>query len=245
MRIAFDGTTLRPRRTGVGYYTEHLLRHLALEAPDDEITVVSNRPIDTTSALPARVRVASSGWRTPSLVWMQMCASRALDGLRADVAHFTNGMVPINTSTPTVVTIHDMSLTLFRSTIRRGAFCSAGPLSTLRPGARMPITVSESARRDTLRLSHLSPDRVHVIHEAARALVSAGVRSGRARTRSASIRTCGPRRPARRDHRAAEEPAEPDRRLCFTSPRRDLNHQLVCVGPYGWLSRGLARMWNV
>ncbi len=28
MRIAFDGTTLRPGRTGVGYYTEHLLHHV-------------------------------------------------------------------------------------------------------------------------------------------------------------------------------------------------------------------------
>jgi hypothetical protein len=31
MRIAFDGTTLRPGRTGVGYYTEHLLRHVVDE----------------------------------------------------------------------------------------------------------------------------------------------------------------------------------------------------------------------
>ena len=31
MRIAFDGTTLTPGRTGVGYYTEHLLQHLARE----------------------------------------------------------------------------------------------------------------------------------------------------------------------------------------------------------------------
>ena len=57
MRIAFDGTTLRPRRTGVGYYTEHLLQHLAQEAaPDEELVVLSNRPIDTTSPLPPRVR---------------------------------------------------------------------------------------------------------------------------------------------------------------------------------------------
>ena len=43
MRIAFDGTTLRPGRTGVGYYTEHLLHHLATSAADDELMVVSNR----------------------------------------------------------------------------------------------------------------------------------------------------------------------------------------------------------
>ena len=49
MRIAFDGTTLTPGRTGVGYYTEHLLQHLAREVGNtgDEIVVVSNKPIDT------------------------------------------------------------------------------------------------------------------------------------------------------------------------------------------------------
>ena len=67
MRIVFDGTTLRPRRTGVGYYTEHLLHHLALEAPEEELIVVSNRPIDTTTPLPARVRVAGAALRAPHL----------------------------------------------------------------------------------------------------------------------------------------------------------------------------------
>ena len=43
MRIAFDGTALRPGRTGVGYYTEHLLHHLAQTATNDELIVVSNR----------------------------------------------------------------------------------------------------------------------------------------------------------------------------------------------------------
>ena len=41
MRIAFDGTTLTAGRTGVGYYTEHLLQHLAteVEKTGDELIV--------------------------------------------------------------------------------------------------------------------------------------------------------------------------------------------------------------
>ena len=35
MRIAFDGTTLTPGvKTGVGFYSEHLLRDLSREFPD-------------------------------------------------------------------------------------------------------------------------------------------------------------------------------------------------------------------
>src|SRR5438046_48684 len=59
MRIAFDGTALRPGRTGVGYYTEHLLHHLAQVVSNDELIVISNRAIDTTSPLPPGVRIAT------------------------------------------------------------------------------------------------------------------------------------------------------------------------------------------
>jgi hypothetical protein len=74
MRIAFDGTALRPGRTGVGYYTEHLLHHLARVASNDELIVVSNCAIDTTSPLPKRVRIATPARRVPRLVWMQTFA---------------------------------------------------------------------------------------------------------------------------------------------------------------------------
>jgi hypothetical protein len=67
MRIVFDGTTLRPERTGVGYYSEHLLRHLAERAPDDELIVISNRALDTTARLPGRVRVVVDPRHPPRL----------------------------------------------------------------------------------------------------------------------------------------------------------------------------------
>ena len=93
MRIAFDGSSLRPHRTGVGYYGEHLLRHLAHTLPsDDELIVISNRPVETTSPLPDRVQVVHGSRRVPRLVWMQTDVPTLLKRLGADVAHFTNGI---------------------------------------------------------------------------------------------------------------------------------------------------------
>src|SRR5260221_12054458 len=86
MLIAFDGTSLRPRRTGVGYYTEHLLRHLAQIADGDELTVVSNRPVETDAPLPERVRIVTSPRRVPRMVWMQTGARAMLKHVGADVA---------------------------------------------------------------------------------------------------------------------------------------------------------------
>src|SRR6185369_6853472 len=113
MRIAFDGTALQPHRTGVGYYTEHLLHHVVEEATSDEVVVVSNGQIDTARALPARVQRHEAASPLPRQIWTQVIAPRVLRELHADVAHFTNGMMPVVSPVPTVVTIHDMSLTLY------------------------------------------------------------------------------------------------------------------------------------
>jgi anaerobic magnesium-protoporphyrin IX monomethyl ester cyclase len=240
VRIAFDGTALRPERTGVGYYTEHLLHHLAQVASDDELIVVSNRAIDTTSPLPARVRVATPARRIPRLVWMQTLAVTALREVEADVVHFTNGMVPLMSPVPTVVTIHDMSLRLYpRYHPPRRVLLNRPLVDLAARHADAIITVSQSAKRDILRLYGLNPDRVHVVYEAAAPSfrrVHDAVELERVRRRYGLaeriilyVGTIEPRKnlPTLIDAFAAQRRAGA------------LDHQLVCVGPYGWLSRGL------
>ena len=240
MRIAFDGSSLRPGRTGVGYYSEHLLRHLALEASDEELMVVSNRPIETTAPLPGRVRVVAAPWRVPRMVWMQTLAPLALLYGEVDIAHFTNGMVPFASPVPTVVTIHDMSLTLYpRFHPPRRVLLNRPLVHVAALRADAVITVSESAKRDMVQLYNLDPARVHVIHEAP----------------APSFRPV--RDPAeldrvRRRYGLGDRiilyvgTIEPRKNLptlldAFARRRRvgDLSHQLVCAGPYGWLSRGI------
>src|SRR5206468_4261290 len=168
MRIAFDGTALRPRRTGVGYYTEHLLRHLAViaEAGGHELIVVSNRAVETDAPLPDGVRVVTSPRRVPRMVWMQTGARAALKQIGADVVHFTNGMLPIASPVPTVVTIHDMSLRLYpRYHPPRRVILNRPLVDLAARRADAIITPSESAKRDIVRLYHLDPNRVHVVYE--------------------------------------------------------------------------------
>lgn len=240
MRIAFDGSTLRPGRTGVGYYSEHLLHHLADAADGDEVVVVSNRPIHTTRPLPPHVRVDAARWPLPRMVWMQTTAARTLERLGADVAHFTNGMLPIGSSVPGVVTIHDISLTLYPQYHPLRRVLLNRPLVNIASRrAAAVITVSEAARRDIVRLYGLTPSRVHVVHEAA----------------APSFKPVTDRDELERVRRAHGLPdrfvlyvgtIEPRKNLptlleAFARRSRagDLPHRLVCVGPYGWLSGGL------
>jgi anaerobic magnesium-protoporphyrin IX monomethyl ester cyclase len=240
MRIAFDGTALRPGRTGVGYYTEHLLHHLAQAATDDELIVVSNRAIDTTSPLPSRVRVATPARRVPRLVWMQTLAVTALREVEADVVHFTNGMLPLMSPVPTVVTIHDMSLRMYpRYHPPRRVIVNRPLVDLAARRADAIITPSESAKRDIVRLYNLDPHRVHVVYEAAAPSFT------RVHDPAALERV-------RRRYNLGERiilyvgTIEPRKNLptlidAFAARRRagELSHQLVCVGPYGWLSRGI------
>ena len=238
MRIAFDGTTLRPGRTGVGYYSEHLLQHLAREADGNEFVVVSNGPVETSAPLPPRVRVAAGYGFPLRLPWMQLVAPGMLDELDIDVAHFTNSVVPLASPIPTIVTIHDMSLTLFPRYHPVRRLLLNRPLAGL--AARRVdaiITVSHSARRDILRLHNVAPERVRVVHEAAAPAFQPI--TDRARLDAVRHRYELPDRFIL--YVGTIEPRKNLPRLieAFAERRRsgDLPHALVCVGRYGWRAR--------
>lgn len=235
MRIAFDGTTLRPQKTGVGYYTEHLLQHLLREAPADEFVILSNRSVRTSAPLPDRARVLP-GYRFPvRSVWMQTLLPAALHTMQPDVAHFTNSIVPLVKRVPTVVTIHDMTLDLFPDLHPLRKQVLTRPLVALAARtADAIITVSHSARQDILRLTGAPAGRVHVIHEAAAPAFR-------------PIQNCTLLESVRRRYGLAERvilyvgTIEPRKNLprlieayAHVHHNGDLPHQLVCVGPHGW-----------
>jgi anaerobic magnesium-protoporphyrin IX monomethyl ester cyclase len=241
MRIALDGSALRPNRTGVGYYTEHLLRHLAQTAPvDDELIVISNGPVETAAPLPPRIQVLDDGRHIPRMVWMQTRVPGLLSAIGADVAHFTNAMMPLRASTPSVVTIHDMSLRLLpRFHPPRRVLLNRPLMDCAARRAGALITVSESARRDIVAHYRLDPNRVHVVYEAAapqfRPIVDGAEIDRIRRKYQLSPRVI-----------LYVGTIEPRKNLpilidAFARARRAgaLDHQLVCVGPYGWLSRGI------
>ena len=242
MRIAFDGTTLTPGRTGVGYYTEHLLQHLAREVEDtgDELVVISNKPIDTQAPLPRHVRV-HDGHRFPIRIgWMQLRAASALEALQPDVAHFTNGMIPVASPVATVVTVHDMSLRLYPNChpVRR-VLLNRPLMHVAIRQATSVVTVSNSARRDLLRLHGVGPERVAVVHEAASPVFRPI--ADRARLEDVRARYGLPERFML--YVGTIEPRKNLTRLmtAFAEARqRGIAQHLVCAGPYGWSSRDLA-----
>ena len=128
--------------------------------------------------------------------------------------HFTNGMVPLMSPVPTVVTIHDMSLRLYpRYHPPRRVLLNRPLVDLAARRADAIITVSESAKRDIVRLYSLRSAPRARRARGGGAVVQARARSGRARARAAPLRPRRAHHPLRRHDRAAQEPADADRRV--------------------------------
>src|SRR5436190_1410090 len=115
MKIAFDGTVLHGRKSGVGYYCEELLKAMLSMNHADEFFVFSHQPV--------RLNVASSNGNlkyTNSVhfpiraVYLHALLPKVLDKVQPDLCHYTNFLAPMREGRPYVVTIHDMGLETLR-----------------------------------------------------------------------------------------------------------------------------------
>lgn len=165
LTLGFDATTLRGAKSGVGYYTSHLLTHLMDVAPDLDYLLLSNHPIDDA---PGGRRLSTLYQFPNRTLWMQTILPVALQRERPTLCHFTNSIAPLPTRIPTVVTIHDMTLSLFPHLHPLKKHLVTRPIIPLvARHAAAVITVSESAKADIVRLLGIPADKVHVIYEAA------------------------------------------------------------------------------
>ncbi len=169
MLLAFDATTIRGNKTGVGYYSARLLERLTAvggdENPIDEVLVLSNRELDFTPM--PRCRLVDEGRFPLRAVWMQAVLPFVLDRLRPDLCHFTNFLGPYFTSAPYVVTFHDMTLELLPEchTWRKRLLTRALSPEIARR-ARLIITPSQSAKRDLSRLFAIPEEKIRAIPHA-------------------------------------------------------------------------------
>ena len=70
MKLAVEVTTCTVERTGVGYYTEHLVDALIATAPPgDEVTLIGNRELAPTAARKWAGRLRTGGVKLRYL-WM-------------------------------------------------------------------------------------------------------------------------------------------------------------------------------
>lgn len=234
MRIGLNarlvGTDRTYRRAGVSRYIASLIEHLPRElGPDDELIVVG-RPAATQSRSPlTRVRrhpIARIAWEQTAL------PLQARHG-HWDLTHSPVNVSPLLSSGRSVVTVHDLAFVTAPETIPSGRrrYLTALTAHSVRHAARL-IAVSESTRRDLATWFGVDPDLVTVTPLAAEerfrisspaSIDAFRTRSGQARPYILSVGTREPRKNSATLVRA------------FASLAGEIPHDLVLVGPAGWL----------
>jgi glycosyltransferase involved in cell wall biosynthesis len=242
MRLAVEVSTCSAERTGIGYYTEHLVDGLlATCAPSDDVVLISNgKP--AAELVDRWQRWMHTGGVPVRSIWMQRDAPRLLEEAGAGFAVFPNYLAPIGVPCPFVNVVHDLAI------IRTPAFFNLSKLALQRSllpfvvrEAAAVATVSEASRRDVVSLLRVPEHRILMLpgapHPACRPPTDAEVvevrrRFGLERPYLLSVGTLEPRKNLPTLLRAFD-------RLLARGSSAAADVDLVIVGGRGWRDREL------
>ncbi|NLS76176.1 MAG: glycosyltransferase family 4 protein [Chloroflexi bacterium] len=166
MRIGIDARISYYSGAGIGQYTKQLIRALSQVATTDEFTILQSRKDQSSLVDHPRFRRRSL-W-TPSHHRLEQL-TLPLEVALADVQllHSPDFIPPFRRKCKSVITIHDLAFLLYPNLLTRE---SARYYSQIDEATRRTdhiIAVSESTKRDIMRLLGVHDKYVTVIHEAA------------------------------------------------------------------------------
>jgi len=107
-RVALDVTAIPPRVTGAGVYVERLADALRRRDDVDLVLVTRENDAERWRAC-GEVEAVAPASRPARLAWEQLSAPSVARRVNAQVWHGPHYTLPVRTSRPTVVTIHDLT----------------------------------------------------------------------------------------------------------------------------------------
>jgi glycosyltransferase involved in cell wall biosynthesis len=174
MRIALNAQllsfSLSYRQAGISRLIDATIRGLqAVDSENDYTVFVGDERIPADYLSNPRWRMTASRLPTMNralrIVWEQTALPWSAATTKADLLHALAYVGPLACPCPFVVTVYDLSFLLFPEVfnrLNRSYLSTMTPLSVRR--ARQVIAISESTKRDLVRLAHVAPERVDVVY---------------------------------------------------------------------------------
>lgn len=166
MRIGIDARIVHYSRAGIGQYTVQLIQALASVVQDDEFLIFQSCKDRMT--LVNHPQFHRWSLRTPShhrLEQLTLPLEMALTD--QDLLHSPDFIPPFRRHYKSVITIHDLAFLLFPNLLTREAARYYGQIDVAARLTDHIIAVSESTKRDIIRLVGAPEQRISVIYEAA------------------------------------------------------------------------------
>jgi glycosyltransferase involved in cell wall biosynthesis len=223
INAALQSARLGYRQTGISRYISELVDGLhEVKHPEDRLIMLGQR-LGSLQDSPL-FRIA----------WEQTGMAATIAAQRLDVFHGPISVVPVAMLVPSVVTVHDLAFLKFPDQIpaKRRNWLIAGTRASARKAAKI-ITVSGSTRTDLLEWLNIPEDKVQAIPLA----ISPHVK----RVSGTSLDVFRMKWNVDHPFILAVGTLEPRKNLptllrAFAKIKDDIPHQLVLVGPEGWLT---------
>ena len=165
MRIGIDATALPPQPVGAGNYIIQLIRALAAGEFDNQLVIFAQqkgpRLINLQPDSSIEWQIVEDSSPGSRLIWEQTVLPSLAQKTKIDLLHSLHYTKPLRLTCASVVTFHDMTYYLYpqlHTRTRRLVFPTAMRFSAKQADAL--ITVSESTRKDAIRLLEIDPERI-------------------------------------------------------------------------------------
>lgn len=168
MRIGIDARMYSSAFTGIGRYVFELVSNLAKIDKKNDYVLFMNKPEYDDYEPPnkrfSKVLVSAKHYSYAEQVRYIGVLRRA----KLDLMHFTHFNAPILYKRPSVVTIHDLTLSFFpgkkmNSSFQRFAYRTV--LKGILKHSKKIISVSENTKKDLIEITQTSPSKIEVIYE--------------------------------------------------------------------------------
>lgn len=174
MKIAVNTRFLLPGQLeGFGWYTHEIVRRMVLQHPEDQFVFFFDRPFDPRFIYGKNVQplVLFPPARHPVLFrwWFEWSVASALKRSKAEVFFSPDSMCSLRSTTPTVMTCHDLVPLHFPEQVaaRHRSFLLKFLPRWLRRADHV-LTVSNFVRQDILDTCQIAPEKVSTVYNACR-----------------------------------------------------------------------------
>ena len=169
MRIGIDARLVFYHQAGIGQYILRLTQALARIDREDEFILFKSRKDKTVIVEQPNFRIQKL-WTPSHHRFERLAMSVELAPFALDVLHSPDFIPPAGARCPTVITVHDLAFLLYPRFLTRESARYYGQVDEAARIADHIIAVSESTKRDTVRLLGVPEEKITVIHEAAHPL---------------------------------------------------------------------------
>ncbi|MBI2863228.1 MAG: glycosyltransferase family 4 protein [Chloroflexi bacterium] len=164
MRIGIDARHFFYRQAGLYTYVTRLLDALAATGGEEEFRVILSAK-DKATKLPDSPRLRRrSAWTPPHNRFEQVFLPLELAAAGLDVLHSTDFIPPFRRNFKSVISVHDLAFRLYPETITAESKRYYGQIYRAVESADGIVAISESTKRDMVRLLGLPAERVTVTH---------------------------------------------------------------------------------